>query len=69
MYDLSVPNARPGVCAKCKGAGLYRWGPVVNGQPSNVGTCFSCRGTGKQSRQQIARNRAYNAHKIAELLR
>jgi hypothetical protein len=32
----------------------------VNGKPSKFGTCFSCRGTGKQDHRQIAPN-AHNA--------
>ncbi len=69
MYDLSVPNAKPGACAKCKGSGLYAWGAVVNGKPEHSGTCFSCRGTGRQDRQQIRRNKTYNRFKIAEIAR
>lgn len=69
MYDLSQPNDKPGTCAKCKGSGVYRWGAVVNGVPQHGGTCFSCRGTGRQDRRQIRRNRAYNRHKVAALLR
>jgi hypothetical protein len=67
MYDLSQPNERPGQCCKCHGTGTYSWGAVVNGKPSNSGTCFSCPGTGKQSRQQIARNQTYNKHKLARI--
>lgn len=69
MYDLSVPNEAPGVCAKCKGSGVYRWGAVVNGRASHSGPCFSCRGTGKQGRADIGRNRTYNRFKIAEIAR
>jgi DnaJ-class molecular chaperone len=68
MYDLSVPNAKPGPCEKCKGSGLYRWGASVNGVSAKSGTCFSCRGTGLQNRAQIARNQTYNRHKIAAIL-
>ncbi len=67
MYDLSIPNDRPGACAKCRGTGVYRWGAVVNGQASKSGTCFSCQGTGKQSAKQIRRNRTYNRYKIAAI--
>ena len=65
MYDLSVPNDKPGQCAKCKGTGTYSWGAVVNGKPAHSGTCFSCRGTGRQSSKQIRRNRIYNSYKLA----
>ena len=68
MYDLSQPNERPGKCCKCNGTGIYYWGAVVNGKPSNSGTCFSCRGTGKQTREQIARNHAYNKYKVARII-
>lgn len=67
MYDLSVPNERPGVCAKCRGTGVYGWGAFVNGKPANSGTCFSCRGTGKQDTRQIKRNVSYNVHKIRNM--
>lgn len=69
MYDLSQPNDAPGVCCKCKGSGVYRWGATVNGRAAHQGTCFSCRGTGKQSRRQIQRNRDYNRYKVAAIVR
>lgn len=68
MYDLSVPNLTPGCCAKCRGSGRYAWGAFVNGKPSHSGQCNACRGTGKQTRSDIARNEAYNRHKIAEIM-
>ncbi len=67
MYDLAQPNAKPGECCKCRGTGVYSWGTVVNGQCSKSGPCHSCGGTGKQTRSDIARNNAYNAHKIRGL--
>jgi DnaJ-class molecular chaperone len=67
MYDLSIPNEKPGVCAKCRGSGLYSWGGTINGKPRFSGECHSCHGTGKQSRSDIARNHAYNRHKISRL--
>jgi DnaJ-class molecular chaperone len=69
MHDLSIPNAQPGTCEKCKGTGTYSWGAVINGQPRHSGTCFSCRGTGRQSGRQISRNKTYNRYKIAEMSR
>lgn len=68
MYDLSVPNAKPGTCEKCKGSGVYGWGACVNGKMSKSGPCFSCRGTGKQSRKQIRRNETYNRYKVAAIM-
>ena len=65
MYDLAVPNDKPGACAKCQGSGTYGWGAVINGQPQHTGTCWSCKGTGKQTKSDIGRNRTYNRHKIA----
>jgi DnaJ-class molecular chaperone len=65
MYDLAVPADKPGQCPKCRGTGIYAWGAVINGQPSRSGQCHSCRGTGRQHRADIARNRAYNRHKVA----
>jgi len=67
MYDLSVPNAKPGRCEKCRGTGRYSWGAVINGKVQNSGACHSCRGTGAQSRADIARNHTYNRHKIAQI--
>jgi len=67
MYDLSQPNEAPGTCCKCRGTGVYSWGAVVNGVPAKSGPCFSCGGTGKQSRHDIARNHTYNRHKVREL--
>jgi hypothetical protein len=67
MYDLSIPNDKPGQCAKCRGTGVYSWGAVVNGKPTHTGMCFSCRGTGKQSSKQIRRNHTYNRFKIAAI--
>lgn len=69
MYDLAVPNAKPGQCAKCNGSGVYCWGIVVNGQPSKSGPCHSCGGTGQQTVRDIKRNEAYNRHKISTLFR
>jgi len=63
MYDLSQPNEKPGECCKCKGTGVYHWG--ANGK--HEGTCFSCCGTGQQSKSDIGRNKTYNRYKIAEL--
>jgi DnaJ-class molecular chaperone len=68
MYDLSQPNAKPGQCSKCKGSGEYRWGASVNGRTAFSGRCHSCGGTGEQTRSDIARNRAYNRHKINRIL-
>ena len=67
MYDLSVPNVKPGVCAKCKGSGVYSWGASINGRMSRSGACFSCRGTGQQSAKQIKINVTYNRYKIAAI--
>jgi len=64
MYDLSIPADKPGRCPKCHGTGVYSWGATINGQPQRSGDCHSCRGTGQQSARQIARNYAYNVHKI-----
>lgn len=64
MYDLAIVNSKVGECEKCRGSGVYNWGP--NGKHS--GTCFSCRGTGKQSNKQRARNSTYNRYKVARIL-
>lgn len=62
--DFSMPNGTPGKCVKCNGSGRYCWGAFVNGRPTKSGTCWSCRGTGKQSQKQIMRNHTYNRHKV-----
>ena len=67
MHDMSIPNAKPGTCAKCGGSGEYRWGAVVNGKPSKSGQCHSCQGTGRQTQRDIRRNVAYNRHKLATM--
>lgn len=67
MYDLAVPNTKPGVCEKCRGSGLYRWGGTVNGKSRFEGQCHSCQGSGTQNTSDMARNRAYNRHKIRNL--
>jgi hypothetical protein len=67
MYDLSMPNEKPGVCCKCKGTGTYGWGASVNGKMTHSGTCYSCSGTGKQTVKDIKRNNTYNKHKIAAI--
>ena len=68
MYDLSMPNVKPGQCCKCKGTGFYAFGPVINGKPSKGGTCFSCGGTGKQTKKDINRNHTYNKHKVIRIM-
>lgn len=65
MYDMSLPNEKPGDCGKCKGSGTYAWG--VNRQHS--GPCHSCGGKGHQTASDIARDKAYNRYKIADLAR
>ena len=67
MYDLSQPNAKPGTCGKCRGTGTYSWGGSVNGKPRFTGSCHSCGGKGVQTRRDIARDEAYNRHKIVRL--
>ena len=67
MYDLAMPAHRPGQCPKCHGSGEYHWGATINGKPAKSGPCHSCQGTGQQSRSDIARNRAYNRHKLANM--
>lgn len=67
MYDLSQPNHKPGECCKCKGTGTYQWGASVNGQMQKGGTCYSCAGTGEQTKRDIRRNHTYNRYKIARI--
>lgn len=67
MYDMSQPNEKPGTCGKCRGSGEYRWGGTINGKSRFSGSCHSCGGTGHQDRRDIARNNAYNRHKIIHL--
>ncbi len=67
MYDLSQPADKPGTCPKCKGTGVYVWGACINGKMTHSGPCHSCGGTGQQSASDIARNHAYNRHKIVAI--
>lgn len=67
MYDLSMPNSKPGKCAKCSGSGVYRWGGSVNGKSKFEGRCNSCGGTGEQTAADIKRNLTYNKFKIARI--
>ena len=68
MYDLSVPNSKPGPCAKCAGTGSYKWSATEAGRAIvKAGPCYSCRGTGEQRRDDIRRNSTYNRFKIARL--
>lgn len=64
MADFAVPNRKPGRCEKCAGTGTYSWGGTINGAPRFVGKCWSCKGTGKQSRRDIRRNETYNRYKV-----
>jgi hypothetical protein len=68
-YDFAVPNDKPGVCAKCRGRGIYYFGgAVINGVfQGKSGPCFSCGGTGRQTEADINRNHAYNRHKLRNL--
>ena len=68
MYDLSQPNDKPGKCGKCKGTGCYSWGASQNGKTTHSGTCWSCAGTGQQTKDDIRRNHTYNKHKIIRIL-
>ena len=67
--DFSVPNDKPGTCAKCNGSGQFAMrGPVVHSVATvKHGTCWSCRGTGHQTYRQIKRNECYNRHKVVYL--
>jgi hypothetical protein len=65
MTGYAAPNAKPGRCRKCGGTGTYSWGGERYGAPLRVGKCFSCNGTGKQTRRQMRRNQTYNQHKDA----
>lgn len=69
MSDFSVPNSKPGKCAKCNGTGVFRFGgAVVNGKfIGKSGPCWSCAGTGHQTRSDIHRNVAYNRHKLSSM--
>ncbi len=69
MTDFSVPNTKPGKCAKCNGSGKYRWaGHTENGVwKGKEGPCHSCRGTGQQDWTQIKRNECWNRHKVVTL--
>ena len=67
MYDMAMPNDKPGSCCKCRGTGVYSWGVCINGKMQHNGTCYSCRGTGRQDWRQIKRNETYNRYKIVRI--
>lgn len=69
MSGFAHPAFRPGQCPKCRGSGVYRWGPSINGRPpQHSGECFSCNGTGRQDQRQIRRNQTYNRYRLAEIV-
>lgn len=56
-----VPNVR---CEKCDGTGIFRWaGRVENGvYIGKQGTCYACKGKGRQTRSDERRNEFYWDH-------
>lgn len=68
MYDMSMPAAKAGdECPKCKGSGQYQWGAIINGVAKHSGPCHSCGGKGYQTASDIARDNAYNRHKLSTI--
>jgi len=51
-------------CHRCLGTGIYVWGAIVNGKPSNTGQCFACVGKGHQNRSDIVRETTYYSHRM-----
>ena len=49
-------------CDQCRGSGVYAWGAVINGVPTNTGMCFRCRGKGTQHLGDMRRNKYYDNH-------
>jgi hypothetical protein len=41
---------------------------VINGVAKHSGSCNACRGTGRQTRDDIARNHAFNRHQVRRIL-
>jgi DnaJ-class molecular chaperone len=66
--DVSAPNASPGRCGQCRGSGVQRWGPSVNGVGKYAGACNACRSVGHQGRADIARNHAFYRHQLRRIL-
>jgi DnaJ-class molecular chaperone len=67
-YDMAQPADHAGdQCPKCRGSGVYAWGPVVNGKVTHTGQCHSCAGKGFQTLSDIRRGETYNRHKIINL--
>jgi DnaJ-class molecular chaperone len=58
MMHLATPNASPGRCDQCSGSGIHRWGPSESGIGKFADACNACRGTGRQTHADIARNHA-----------
>ena len=66
MYDMSVPNSKPGTCAKCNGTGTFQWAGGYGKVKS--GPCHACRATGKQTVRDMYRNEADNRHKLSRMV-
>jgi hypothetical protein len=49
-------------CTHCGGSGVYKWGACINGVYQHSGTCFQCRGTGKQTPEDQIRNHYYDLY-------
>ena len=51
-------------CGKCRGAGVYCWGAVINGRPTHTGECFRCGGKGYQNQSDYRRNFGHDNYTI-----
>tara|TARA_B100000424_G_scaffold263108_1_gene249946 strand:+ start:466 stop:768 length:303 start_codon:yes stop_codon:yes gene_type:complete len=46
-------------CGQCGGDGVWKAGPITNGVPARVGTCYGCQGKGYQTYSDKKRNETY----------
>lgn len=56
-------------CARCSGRGIYYWGAIINGRPTNSAPCARCGGKGWMHFDDQRRGRAYDNYAIARAVR
>jgi DnaJ-class molecular chaperone len=57
-------NAKPGICVRCKGSGVVRWGwDWVMQTHKHERKCVTCKGKGRQSMKDIVRNSIYASYR------
>lgn len=51
-------------CDRCRRTGDYCWGGTINGRPVHKATCYHCGGAGRQTIDDVHRNRVHLFHYI-----